>query len=381
MSIRAFSSDVVYTLNGNPIPNGVIEINEEGLITHIGENSSHASIEVTYKKGLICPGFVNTHCHLELSHLKGQVEEKRQLHHFIQDLQSIRSAEQSEITDAIKRADQEMRKKGIVAVGDISNSNDSFDLKAQSNIHYHSFIELFGFNPDKAQKVYDKGVELSKELEKEGLNYSIVPHSPYSMSDDLLSLIASTKNNRPLSIHNQETAGENEMYESKSGSMVEMLERFGNDLHPWQASQKSSLQSYLKKLPKQTPLLLVHNTYTTQADIQFAEQHHDQLYWCFCPNANLYIENRLPDLTAFVKEGVKCTLGTDSLASNWQLSIWEEIKSIQDHFPQIEMDLLLQWACKNGAEFLGLENELGTLEIGKKPGVVQVNQGKVFPLA
>lgn len=381
MSIKAFSSDVVYTLNGNPIPNGVVEINEEGLITHIGENRSNTSVEVIYKKGFICPGFVNTHCHLELSHLKGQVEEKRQLHHFIQDLQSIRLAEQREINDAIKRADQEMQKNGIVAVGDISNSKDSFDLKTKSNIHYHSFIELFGFNPDKAQKVYEKGVELSKELGKKQLNYSIVPHSPYSMSDELLSLIAATKNNRPLSIHNQETASENQMYENKSGSIVEMLERFGNDLQAWEASQKSSLQTYLHKLPKHTPLLLVHNTFTLQADIQFAEQHHDQLYWCFCPNANLYIENRLPDLPAFVEEGVKCTLGTDSLASNWQLSIWEEIKSIQDHFPQIEIDLLLQWACKNGAEFLGLENVLGTLEIGKKPGLVQVDQGTVFTLA
>lgn len=377
MNKKAYSADLIYTLNGTPIPKGVIEINDEGIITHIGENSSHHAIEIINLDGFICPGFINTHCHLELSHLKSKVPEKRQLHNFITDLQGVRLADESEIQSAIQLADEEMRKNGIVAVSDISNSSDTFQQKKNSSIVYHTFIELFGFNPSKADTVFDKGQSLANELKTLNLKHSIVPHSPYSVSEQLFSLLKKQTNNMPLSIHNQETASENEMFVHKTGKMVEMLENFGNDLSHWQATKKSSLQSYLQILPKEAPLLLVHNTFTNQADIQWAQSKHDQLYWCFCPNANLYIEHQLPDLNAFITEGVKCTLGTDSLASNWQLSIWEEIKTIKKFYSQIELETLLNWGCKNGAEFLGLSKKLGSLEVGKKPGLVSINNNEL----
>lgn len=377
MNQKAYSADLIYTLNGKPIPNGVVEFNEAGVISHIGENSSHASIKVEHIKGFICPGFVNTHCHLELSHLKNKVAEGKQLHHFITDLQQIRAADQKEIEAAIKNADQEMVNNGIVAVGDISNSSDTFDVKTESEIHYHTFIELFGFNPSKAQAVYQSGKKLANELKQKELRNSIVPHSPYSMSAELLQLIANTKDNTPLTIHNQETESENEMFEHKSGALIKMLQNFGNPIHEWEHPNCSSIQSYLSRLPKETPLLLVHNTFSDRKDIEWAERNHSNLFWCFCPNANLYIENRLPNINAFTNADVKCTLGTDSLASNWQLSIWEEIKSIQKYYSHIDLEILLNWGCKNGAEFLGLDH-LGSIAQGKKPGLVQINEGKAI---
>jgi len=119
-------------------------------------------------------------------------------------------------------------------------------------------------------------------------------------------------------------------------------------------------------------LLLVHNTVTEQQDIDFAERYFKNLFWCLCPNANLYIEKRLPDVALFRKNGCKITLGTDSLASNHQLSIFEEIKTIQQHFPEVPLDELIRWGTLNGAHFLELTNEHGSFEKGKKPGVVLV---------
>ena len=91
----------------------------------------------------------------------------------------------------------------------------------------------------------------------------------------------------------------------------------------------------------------------------------DYLYWCFCPKANLYIENQLPNVPIFVKENVKCTIGTDSLASNDSLSIWEEIQTIKRHYSEIPLEKLIQWATQNGAEFLGIEKDYGSFEVGK----------------
>jgi cytosine/adenosine deaminase-related metal-dependent hydrolase len=141
---------------------------------------------------------------------------------------------------------------------------------------------------------------------------------------------------------------------------------------------KSSLQSYLQRLSKETPLLLVHNTFTSKEDIDKAENIHQNLYWCFCPKANLFIENRLPNIPQFIEKGVKCALGTDSLASNDTLSIWEEIKTIKEQFPQIPMATLIQWGTLNGAEFLGIEKKYGSFEKGKFASVNQLVNGESY---
>ena len=105
-------------------------------------------------------------------------------------------------------------------------------------------------------------------------------------------------------------------------------------------------------------------------------EEHENLFWCTCPKANLYIEGRLPNYENF--KGVKMTIGTDSLASNHTLSIWDEVQTILKN-TDLDLNTLLTWACKNGAEFLQLK-DLGTFENGKKPGVNLVNEKGVKKL-
>ena len=125
----------------------------------------------------------------------------------------------------------------------------------------------------------------------------------------------------------------------------------------------------MKHLSNKHKLLLVHNTFSTAKDIQLAHAHSENVYWCFCPNANLYIENRLPDFDIFIKENAKITIGTDSLTSNWQLCILSELKTISKAAAHIPLADLLRWATLNGAELLGFEQDFGSLEIGKCAGI------------
>lgn len=366
---KVLKTDFLFTSIDKPIPAGMLSIDENNRILAVGENIETDGVEVGYYPGALTPGFINTHCHLELSHLRGKVKQKTGLSGFIQELQAIRNANEEEIQQAIVQANEEMQRNGIVAVGDISNGDTTFETKQISKIIYHSFIELFGFDPQKAAAVYERGMELKMQAEKSQLAASVVPHSPYSVSKRLFNLISETQQNAPLSIHNQETAAENELYQNRKGKIAEMLSAFGNDLTAFEVSKSNSLPAYLKLLPINQKLLLVHNTFTTVEDILLAEKLNTSLYWCFCPKANLYIENCLPDIAEFARRGLKCTLGTDSLASNDTLSIWEEIKTIQAHFPEIELETLVRWATINGAEYLGLEQELGSFEVGKKAKV------------
>ena len=376
--MRYISADYIFPISSPPIKNGIVGISDDGEISHITSNISHVKPEIY--NGIICPGFINTHCHSELSYLKGHIPEQKGLDEFINEVEKLRrNFSEEEIKKAVIKADEEMQQNGIVAVGDICNSNISFEQKKNSQLYYHNFIEVFAFHPDRADAAFEKGLKLFTEYvhlprggDREGA--SITPHAPYSASEKLLKKISdfTLQHNSILSIHNQENYDEDFLFKKKEGKILERLKKFGVETDFWKATGKSSVRSVLPHLPEENNLLLVHNTCTQREDIQWVHQHRKNTYWCFCPNANLYIENTLPDFNLFISERVKITIGTDSLASNHQLSVLEELKTISKHSSAIPLQTLLTWATKNGAEFLGLEKKFGTIEKGKKPGLVLI---------
>ena len=355
--MRYLTSDIVYTSVSSPIKQGVLVVDDEGTIQDVLNQSDLASQNLEYFPGALCPGFINTHCHLELSHLKNKIEKRTGLSQFILEIVSQRDAPVKDVFDSINKADQMMYDNGIVAVADISNTYLSFSCKENSPIHYHTFIEIFGSKPENAHSLFSQGLELKKRAQHP---CSLTPHATYSVSDTLFKILKEQNKGQIVSIHNQETQSEDEMFINASGTLLEGLPSF----HHFKASGQSALKSTLPKLPI-APILLVHNTFTKREDIFWAHSQRSNIFWATCPKANLFIENALPTYSDFVESEAKMTIGTDSLASNDSLSILEEMKVINSHVP---LPLLIQWACKNGAEFLGLE-KLGSFQKGKRPGV------------
>jgi cytosine/adenosine deaminase-related metal-dependent hydrolase len=125
---------------------------------------------------------------------------------------------------------------------------------------------------------------------------------------------------------------------------------------------------------KNKRILLVHNTFSELTDFEFVVSQFKNAFWCMCPGANLYIENRLPDLDIFRKSSHRITLGTDSLASNTGLDMLNEIRLIQENFPHIPLHEIFGWATCNGATFLQLDHQLGSFKVGARPGVVHVTE-------
>jgi len=373
--MRKFTADFVFPVSSPPIKNGVVVTDDEGKILEVASPPNPLSFgegEMQYYPGIIVPGFVNAHCHLELSHLKGVIPEKKGLDEFIMGIESLRAASDEEIISAVEKADAEMYRNGIVAVSDISNTNHSFQTKAKSKIHYHTFIELLGFHPSRAEHAFEKGIQLEKELNRK--NVSLTMHAPYSASISLLKKIKkyAEENHSVLTMHNQENADENLLFINKTGKILKRLEALGIDASFFEPTGKTSLLSVLPHLPAMNKIQLVHNVYTILAEIDVAINYNPNLYWCFCPNANLYIENRLPDIQMFYDKKLNITLGTDSLASNWQLSIPEEIKTIRENFPFIPFEEILKWSTLNGAQLLGISEKYGSIEKGKQPGLVHI---------
>jgi len=225
--MKKISADYIYPGNTTPIKNGVIVYGTDGKIIDL-LNPLETEInweEVERFNGIICPGFVNTHCHLELSYLKGEIAEETQLHGFVKEIISLReNFSDEERQNAITLAEQEMIENGIVAVGDISNGSSTFKHKEKSQLNYHTFIEVFGSDPKIAEAAFKHSEEVyNSYFDKE--RTSITPHATYSVSDNLVTLINAhaIANNSLISIHNQETASENAFFKEGNGAMFDFL--------------------------------------------------------------------------------------------------------------------------------------------------------------
>ena len=352
--------------------NTVLVVNDNGLIENITITENVESTNIEHFEGIVSPGFINTHCHLELSHLKNIIKHHTGIVDFGLSVMKYRNEFSMELQqEAMQLADKEMQIQGIVAIGDISNTNDSIKTKQESDLYYHTFVELIALNPERANLVFDIGKQLLSEYSNAQLSASLAPHAPYSASLELIKKITDDCHhlNKATSIHNQESKAENDFFNSKTGDYLRLYETIKVPIDYFKATEKSSLRTVISSLNKDINTLLVHNTFSSKDDIETVKGSHQKLYWCLCPNANLYIENTLPNINLLSLNKCALTLGTDSLASNSELSIINEINTILKHQPNISLELLLNAATFNGAKFLGIENQFGLLEKNKKCGV------------
>jgi aminodeoxyfutalosine deaminase len=332
-------------------------------------------------EGILSPGLINCHCHLELSHLKNVIPPHTGLIEFLCSVVTKRGFDPAVIQQQIEQAELEMYNNGIVAVGDIGNTADTAFVKSKSTIYWQNFIEVLGFTDERAEENIKHYKSVVNEFEKTKLTNNqrsnLVPHAPYSISPKTFELINKETEGKIISIHNQEHPAEDELYKSGGGEYLKLFKIFGIEKSPFPVTGKSSLQSCLPHFNRQQTIFLIHNTYMPEEDILFAREYAAQnklsLTWCLCVNANLYIENKVPPVALFMKHDLPITLGTDSYSSNWQLSIAKEIQSIHHYFPTIPLQTILQWATINGAKALQWDSELGSFEKGKKPGIVLVS--------
>lgn len=364
------SAKIIFPVTSSPIKNGVLKLDSNGKILDIFQfdKEKHNSLDIHFFEGVIVPGFVNTHCHLELSDMKDKIPAGGGLIKFLTSVASLRKT----LTREPKKnaiADQKMYENGISAVGDISNTADTAQIKGKSKIYYHTFVEVMGINQEDIEKKYSQRLELSEHFE----NKSLVPHAHYTVLPSLFKEIAQiSKAKDIISIHNQETQGEDEFSKTKSGEILDVYKFLQKEITEFEASRKSSLQTYLPNFSKEQNILLVHNVFTSIEDIVFAENFSRNIYWCLCPNSNLYIQNILPKVENFVEKKCKITIGTDSLSSNYKLDMIAEMLTLQNNFPSLSFEQILTWATQNGAKALQISDRFGSIEIGKTPGIVLI---------
>jgi len=369
--MKRFSAQYIITNSGPLLKRAVISTEDDGRIINIEDTKGNIKEEYSLKfhNGIIIPGFVNCHCHLELSHMKSSIDRSGGLGDFIEKVRNTRNKNNEIIISSAYQADNDMYRKGVVLCADICNTSLSFDIKKKSRIRYINLLEVFGIDPGKAIQRLNEIIKVSERAEEMNLPYSIIPHSVYSMSLSLFNLLKDlTEKNNITSIHFMETAGEMLFLENHTGPLIKSYKKSG--LIPSHLETvKSHVDAVMHVITRNGSLILVHNTYIKKETIKSIKKR-EKLFWCLCPNSNIYIENKLPPLNLLLEEDCEIVIGTDSLASNNKLDILEELKILQLNFPSLSIGELVQWATINGAKALGEEDDYGKIETGKKPGLL-----------
>ena len=372
--MKRFTAEYVYTLTGEPLRHAFVEVEEDGTVIRTGLCPEDEKVG----PGILCPGFVNAHCHVELSYMKGMFRKGTGMAGFIDQINALRdtSSMEDKLT-ALKEAMDGMWNQGVQAMADISNCADSFAVKAAHPMYTRTFLEVFGAVPEECEDVM-KGVrELQEKAHAFGLDAAPTPHSCYTMSPELVSASsAAGLEDGFLSFHVEESDEEEQMMMSGSGPMWD--NRVANGIPTPPVTGTSSLEYFLMRLraaglrePVQGHVLLVHECCLTPEGAAAAKKALAQPFLAVCPLSNRFIHNMLPPIPVMRASGIPICVGTDSLSSNDELNMAAELACLQEAF-DVPVQELLTWACLNGARFLGKEDVMGTLEAGKKPGVVRL---------
>ena len=377
MAGKRVTAEFVYTLtSAEPIRNGFVEYDDQtGEILEVGVCAPGETVS----EGALTPGFVNAHCHVELSHLHKKFVKGSGMAGFIDQINALRDwAGRERKQELVKEWMDKMWNDGVSAMADISNDDSSFDVKASHNMYTRTFLEVFGSEPEMCEGVMTEVTELQKVADAAGIDAAPTPHSCYTMSPQLLSESAAAGLKRGyISYHSQESQEEEDLLLTGSGAIYENRVRNGMSTPP--VTGESSLKYFIQRLaqvheaPYEEHVLLVHNVCLSQDDVEAAKKVMKNVWWAICPLSNIFIHNALPPIGLMRKNGLSIALGTDSLSSNDDLDMVAEMICLHKNFPEVPMNEILVWACLNGARFLSKDKVLGTLEAGKRPGIVRIS--------
>ena len=377
MAIKRVTAQFVYTLDSaEPIRNGYVEYDEaDGAIVALGECAEGEEVQ----SGALVPGFVNGHCHVELSHLHKKFRKGTGMAGFIDQINELRDWAGNDVkARLVQEWMDKMWNDGVSAMADISNDESSFEVKKAHKMYTRTFLEVFGSEPEMCDDVMAGVKALNAEADEVGIDAAPTPHSCYTMSPQLLSASAGAGLERGfISYHSQESQEEEDLLLTGTGAMYENRKRSGMSTPP--VTGESSLKYFIERLaaarkaPYDEHILLVHNVCLAQDDIDAAKKVMKNVYWAVCPLSNIFIHNALPPIPLMRENGLAVIVGTDSLSSNDDLDMVKELCCLHENFPQVPMTQLLEWACLNGAKFLKKDDVLGTLSVGKKPGLVLIS--------
>jgi aminodeoxyfutalosine deaminase len=380
MSSRLVHADAVLPGDGEAIRDGAVVVDEQGTVVEVGPAAElvprHAGIAIERVNGVVFPGLVNAHTHVELSGLRGKVAGSAGFVPWVERFMGIRAGERpEEDATAIEAGAAELERAGTAAVGEVTNTLAAVPALARRGIGGIAFHEVFGLDRDrtlaKVRGLEQGMAEVLEHWPTPDIAYAPAPHTVYTTHPEAIrkTLELSRARHVHTSVHLAEHAAERTFLVEGRGPFADLARRlrFGVENFPLPHKGPVELAADLGLL--RPDVLLVHLTDARPDELDRIAA--SGAHVVLCPRSNLYIEMKLPPLLEILRAGISPALGTDSLASNLSLDVLAEARALADRFPTVPARALLEMATLGGARALG-RADLGRIVKGAAPGLLAV---------
>ena len=365
----------VFPIEQPPIENGVVEIVGDSIAAvrsyRVGDPATDLG-DVA-----LLPGLVNAHTHLEFSDLQQPLGTARMSFpdwiRLVIEYRRRRSTPDSsapgshESLDAppnVSRGLSESGEAGIALVGEIA----TYELAVtppSPPVHQVVFRELLGLARERIQSLWQTAlahIESGPQEHTLGLS----PHATYTVHPDLLTQVCELSHERdfPVAMHVAESLDEIELLQSGSGRLVELLESL--DAFPRQVIPRGTRPLlYLQMLSQAARSLVIHGNYLSADEIAYLGERSERMSVVYCPRTHAYFNAGSYPLAEMLAANVNVCLGTDSRASNPDLSLFEEMRFLAQQHPGITPEGVLYLGTQAGANALGLGHRFGSISRGK----------------
>lgn len=348
-------------------PDSILAVGQQKDILH-----RFPDVPVISRPGVFMPPLVNGHIHLELSHLVPILPPSttNTMVSWIEALLQTREQgrfSRQHIVEGIHAAIAQQSACGVALMADIGNDPELFSAGSAQLPEVYRIHEMVA--PTAA-----RSTECMKELNTLPENHVVSPHAPYSTASNLIrALKKRAKMHRHIfSIHLAESPDELEFLHTSGGAFREFLERRNSwDGHIIEGKTHTGAVHYLRQLDVlDERTLCVHCVHMDDAEIDILA--HTNAKVCVCAGSNAFLGNGRAPLGAMLQKGMLPAIGTDSRASSNSLDMWQEMRRIKEDNPTVSSLKILQMATLGGARALQRENDLGSLEKGKKPAFLHV---------
>jgi aminodeoxyfutalosine deaminase len=393
----ALRARYVFPVAGEPIRDGVVRIDAESCtILEVGR--THAADDYLEDLGNVAalPGFVNAHAHLESSYLASPLGYQGiPFTDWLRLLMASRRATAIDPAAAFGRGLRQCAEYSTVAVGDMVQAEwkRSFTMSSYGGVV--AFRELIGPTRDRIAAAMTAAEEFCNSFDVPSTPDSrlltpdsrlptpgsplpgLAPHAPYSVHPELLAAIIQFTQSRadkkiPISMHLAESAEELELLAEGRGPLRTFLEELGA-WSPELFSRPMRPMDYLRVLSAAPRAVIAHGNYLDEAEIGFLGEHAARMSVVYCPRTHAWFGHRRYPLEAMLAAGVTVALGTDGRGSSPDFDMLEEMRCVARQFPSLGRDHIVAMATRNGAKALGLADELGTLEPGKRAALAFVS--------
>ncbi len=367
----------VFPVESDPIENGIVEV-AGGLVQSVLKSHGNQSTTDLGEVALI-PGLVNAHTHLEFSNLPEPLGTRGiEITDWIRLV--IRNRTENSVQSklaAIRAGINELIKAGVVAIGEIATAPISLaDYDHNVNLTVH--MEQLGRDESQIELKINAVKEFLGQSHSSNLQTAISPHAPYSLHPRLFEQLVAmaAKYQKPIAIHLAETQAERQLLDDQTGNFVSLLQEL-NAWDPTSFHPRMTILEYLKRLIQADRVLIVHGNYLDDSEIAFVGQHRSTLSVVYCPRTHEYFGHAAYPLQNLLDAGVDVAVGTDSRASNPDLNLFAELKTIARRHPEVSPSRILEMGTIRGAKCLNLGQCFGSLMPGKSAQMNVVSSSRI----